>query len=146
MGKIIISAQYRINFEIFFNEILIGTDGDDESEESSNEQKETNGGYKSSKNTSRRKKGTNDQIKESKSASHFSSNGDELKQSLTKLLKGNSVSGDNASTSSKVKAIPHDETWVEVSKDNITIELGEENLYKTSDNSYSNNFLLFPIG
>ena len=127
MGK---STQYRINFEIFFNEILIGTDGDDESEESSNEQKETNGGNKSSKNTSRRKKGTNDQIKESKSASHFSSNGDELKQSLTKLLKGNSVSGDNSSTSSKVKAIPHDETWVEVSKDNITIELGEETFIK----------------
>ena len=63
-------------------------------------------------------------MKESKSASHSKPNGDELKQSLTKLLKGNSVTGDNAATSSKVKAIPHDETWVEVSKDNIRIELG----------------------
>ena len=137
-----ISHQF---WNIFFNELLIGTDGDDESEESSNEQKEASGGNKSSKNPSRRKKGTNDQIKESKSSSHLTSNGDELKQSLTKLLKGNSVSGDNSSTSSKVKAIPHDETWVEVSKDNFTIELREENLM-LEDNSNPNYFLFFPIG
>ena len=76
----------------------LGTDGDDESEESENE-------YTS--------KLTNKKSTDQKS----SSNGEELKQSLTKLLNtGHSLPDEQ---SSKSISVSHDEAWVEVCNYNL---------------------------
>ena len=92
-----IISQISYKFVTYFT---LGTDGDDESEESDSECNKKMPNKKSSK--------------QSKTVVKSSSNGDELKQSLTQLLNPRRSAPKETSASKSISK-PQDEAWVEVS-------------------------------
>lgn len=104
----------------------LGTDGDDESEESDVEHNGKKNCKKSSKHSAQRKHISHQQHQTMKTAAiqKSTSNGEELKQSLTQLLNtGSTVTEDidgisrltSSTSATKMMSMAQDEAWVEVS-------------------------------